>query len=117
MALTRSSLSADTKDALARDVPPAAHCRLALRAGLAYFAGADVAGRRVVRTRRASIARLVRSLGGEREGNVRRTVEPRLYRSTMFEIDFDAVFRFGATLRKPRHLEIFIQPHARAPTQ
>jgi DNA-binding protein WhiA len=43
-----------------------------------------------VRTRRASIARLVRSLGGEREGNVRRTIEPRLYRSTMFEIDFDA---------------------------
>ena len=90
MALTRSSLSADAKDALARDVPAAAHCRLALRDGLAYFAGAEVDGRWVVRTRRSSIARLVRSLGGEREGNVRRTIEPRLYRSTMFEIDSDA---------------------------
>jgi hypothetical protein len=90
LALTRSSLSADAKDALARDVPAAAHCRLALRDGLAYFAGAEVDGRRVVRTRRSSIARLVRSLGGEREGNVRRTIEPRLYRSTMFEIDSDA---------------------------
>jgi len=90
LALTRSSLSADAKDALARDVPVAAHCRLALRDGLAYFAGAVVDGRRVVRTRRASIARLVRSLGGEREGNVRRTVEPRLYRSTLFEIDSGA---------------------------
>jgi DNA-binding transcriptional regulator WhiA len=87
LALTRSSLSADAKDALARDVPAALHCRLALRDGLAYFAGADVDGRHVVRTRRSSIARLVRSLGGEREGNVRRTIEPRLYRSTMFEID------------------------------
>jgi hypothetical protein len=57
---------------------------------LAYFAGADVGGRRVVRTRRSSIARLVRSLGGTAEGNVRRTIEPRLYRSTMFEIDSDA---------------------------
>ncbi|HEV8020450.1 MAG TPA: hypothetical protein VGP41_04245, partial [Candidatus Lustribacter sp.] len=90
MALTRSSLSSDTKDALARDIPAAAHCRAALRDGLAYFAGNDLDGRRVVRTRRSSIARLVRSLGGEREGNVRRTVEPRLYRSTMFEIDSDA---------------------------
>jgi cell division protein WhiA len=90
LALSRSSLSADAKDALARDVPAAAHCRLALRDGLAYFAGADAGGRRVVRTRRASIARLVRSLGGEREGNVRRTIEPRLYRSTLFEIDSDA---------------------------
>ena len=90
MALTRSSLSIDTKDALARDVPAAAHCRAALRDGLAYFAGADAAGRHVVRTRRSSIARLVRSLGGADEGNVRRTIEPRLYRSTMFEIDSDA---------------------------
>jgi hypothetical protein len=90
LAVTRSSLSADAKDALARDVPAAAHCRLALRDGLAYFAGADVGERRVVRTRRSSIARLVRSLGGTAEGNVRRTIEPRLYRSTMFEIDSEA---------------------------
>jgi hypothetical protein len=89
LALTRSSLSADAKDALARDVPAAAHCRLALRDGIAYFAGTHADGRHVVRTRRSAIARLVRSLGGASEGNVRRTIEPRLYRSTVFEIDLD----------------------------
>jgi hypothetical protein len=87
----RSSLSADTKDALARDVPAPPHCRLALRDGLSYFAGALASdGKRVIRTRRASIARLVRSLGGERDGSVRRSIEPRLYRSTMYEVDSEA---------------------------
>jgi len=89
VALTRSSLSADAKDALARDVPAATHCRRALRDGLAYFAGAEHDGRRVVRTRRASVARLVRSLAGEGAGNVRRTTERRLYRSTLYEMDVD----------------------------
>jgi DNA-binding transcriptional regulator WhiA len=83
-------LSGDAKDALARDVPAAAHCRLALRDGLAYFAGVDANGKRVVRTRRASIARLMRTLGGERDGNVRRTIEPRLYKNTLYEIDSEA---------------------------
>ncbi len=83
MAVTRSSLSADAKDALARDVPAAAHCRIALREGLAYFAGASTGERRVVRTRRAAVARLARSLGGAGESAVRRTIEPRLYRSTV----------------------------------
>jgi hypothetical protein len=90
LAIIRSSLSADTKDALARDVPVPPHCRLALRDGLAYFGGAFAEGKRVVRTRRASIARLARSLGGERDGSVRRSVEPRLYRSTMYEVDSEA---------------------------
>jgi hypothetical protein len=89
LALTRSSFSGDTKDALARDVPAAAHCRAALRAGLAYFAGVDEGDGRVVRTRRASIARLMRTLGDERDGNVRRTPEARLYRSTVFDVDVD----------------------------
>ncbi len=87
MALARSSLSGDTKDALARDVPSADHCRSALRAGLAYFGGVNDAGKRVVRTRRASIARLMRSLGDERDGNVRRVAEARLYRSTVYDVD------------------------------
>lgn len=136
MALTRSSLSSDTKDALARDVPAAAHCRAALRDGLAYFAGARAGDRYVIRTRRASIARLVRSLAGEREAAVRRTVEPRLYRSTMFEIDSDtggelppwprarcdrrmelrAAFLAGGSLAAPQagyHLE-FVPPNDRA---
>ncbi len=87
MALTRSSLSGDTKDALARDVPASDHCRTALRDGLAYFAGIDDGGKRVVRTRRAAIARLMRSLGDERDGNVRRSPEARLYRSTVYDLD------------------------------
>ena len=87
--MTRSSLSGDTKDALARDVPAADHCRAALRAGLAYFAGIDEDGQRVVRTRRASIARLMRSLGDERDGSVRRATEARLYRSTVYDLDVD----------------------------
>ncbi len=90
MALTRSSLSADAKDALARDVPAAPHCRAALLAGLAYFAGTGEDGRRAVRTRRGAVARLLRSLGGGTENSVRRSVEPRLYRSTLYEIDVDA---------------------------
>ncbi len=86
----RSRLSADAKDALARDLPAAIHCRAALRAGLEYFGGLAAGERRVFRTRRASIARLARSLAGEREGgSVRRTPEPRLYRSTMYELDID----------------------------
>lgn len=88
--MIRSRLSADAKDALARDLPAAAHCRAALRAGLEYFGGLDAGGRRIFRTRRASIARLVRSLAGEREGGVRRTAEARLYRSTMYELDIEA---------------------------
>lgn len=86
----RSSLSADAKDALARDLPAAAHCRAALRGGLLAFGATTRDGRPVFRTRRASIARLVRSLSGEREGNVRRLPDARLYRSTVYEIDLEA---------------------------
>jgi hypothetical protein len=86
----RSRLSADAKDALARDLPAAIHCRAALRAGLEYFGGLDAGERRIFRTRRASIARLARSLAGERDGgSVRRSAEPRLYRSTMYELDIE----------------------------
>jgi DNA-binding transcriptional regulator WhiA len=134
--LTRSSLSGDTKDALARDVPAADHCRSALRAGLTYFAGVDDDGKRVVRTRRASIARLMRSLGDERDGNVRRAAEARLYRSTVYDVDVDgdralppwprsrcdrrmelrAAFLACGSLAAPQagyHLE-FVAPHAEA---
>jgi len=88
--MMRSSLSGDAKDALARDVPATPHCRGALRAGLEYFGGLEHGERRVFRTRRASIARLARTLTDERAGNVRRTPEARLFRSTMYELDLDA---------------------------
>lgn len=54
-----SSLSADTKDALARDVPDATHCRAALLVGLSVY-GVDRRGSFV--THRNAVARLFRSL-------------------------------------------------------
>jgi len=54
-----SSLSADTKDALARDMPEALHCREALLHALALY-GADRHGSFV--TQRNAVARLFRSL-------------------------------------------------------
>jgi hypothetical protein len=85
----RSTLSGDAKDALTRDIPFAPHCRAALRGGLEYFGGFEHDGRRVFRTRRASIARLARTLADERPGNVRRTPEARLFRSTVYELDLE----------------------------
>lgn len=60
-----SGLGADTKDALARDVPEAAHCKSALQAGLALY-GSD-AGAFV--THRNSIARLFWSLLDDRKAH------------------------------------------------
>jgi len=54
-----SSLSADTKDALARDIPDAPHCRAALLTGLSMY-GANTRGAFV--THRNTVARLFRSL-------------------------------------------------------
>lgn len=54
-----SSLSADTKDALARDVPAAPHCREALLRGLTLY-GSSAEGQFV--TQRNAVARLVRTL-------------------------------------------------------
>jgi hypothetical protein len=65
-----SQLSADTKDALARDMPDAAHCRAALFTGLTIYGatgGAFV-------THRNAVARLFRSLAkGERSTTARIT--------------------------------------------
>ncbi|GAC1423707.1 MAG: hypothetical protein NVSMB5_17560 [Candidatus Velthaea sp.] len=89
-AAARSNLSADAKDALTRDIPKDAHCRAALRAGLAYFGSIATPGGWAFRTRRSSVARLVRTLLDDRtSGSVRRTPEPRLYRTTTYEIDID----------------------------
>jgi hypothetical protein len=84
----RSRLSADVKDALARDVPSDAALRGALRAGLARYGGIDVGGERVFRTRRPAVARLARILFDEQHGGtpVRRGHDARLYRAATFEI-------------------------------
>jgi len=54
------SLSSDTKDALAREMPDAAHCRQALLQGLALYGRTRDA--RYFVTQRNAVARLVRSL-------------------------------------------------------
>jgi hypothetical protein len=51
----KSTLSADTKDALARDVPETTHCREALAAALALYGSRDGV---VLRASRGSVARL-----------------------------------------------------------
>lgn len=60
-----STLSADAKDALARDLPVAAHCRAALRAALVLY-GATPDGAKF-RTQRLAVARLLRTLLDEPE--------------------------------------------------
>jgi hypothetical protein len=85
----RSRLSADAKDAVARDVPVDPGARVALRNGLAYYGGVEVAGELVFRTRRSAVARLARTLFEDQRAAspVRRGHDQRLYRATTFEID------------------------------
>jgi len=84
----RSTLSADTKDALARDVPSDPSARTSLREGLAYYGGVVAAGELVFRTRRPAVARLARTLFEEPRAaaSVRRGHDARLYKATTFEI-------------------------------
>ena len=91
MAPVRVSLSADTKDALARDVPEAEHCRKALRASLALYGSTPRDGIDVFHTSRPAVARLFRSLLDDRRAHpIRKTTAPRLYRSAVYEIDVPA---------------------------
>ena len=86
----RSRLSADAKDALAREAPADRGVRAALRAGLALYGGQlDVRGEWVFRTRRPAVARLARTVFEEagRQAGVRRGHDARLFRATTFEID------------------------------
>jgi DNA-binding protein WhiA len=81
-----SSLSADAKDALARTPVTAAHCRAALRDGLARFGADPSTG--VFRTQRAAVARLAWSLLADRKSHaVRKVNETRLRRTPAYEVD------------------------------
>ncbi len=83
-----STLSADAKDALARDVPASEHCRRALERGLVAFGCAPGAQR--FRTQRPAVARLLWSLLGERKrGALRKTAAPRLRRLPVYEIEVE----------------------------
>jgi len=74
------SLSADTKDALAREIPEAPHCREALLAGLALFGRTDGA----FVTQRNAVARLFRTL--LRGGHIEKIPGVRLTRAPVYRI-------------------------------
>lgn len=96
--MTASSISGDTKDALARELPAAPHCRGALAAGLALY-GRDGAGDHFV-THRNSIARLFWSLLEERKSHpIQSLAATRLARLPTFAIALPE-----------RHLEIPPKP-------
>jgi hypothetical protein len=92
-------ISADTKDALARDIPTASHCREAMIAGLAYYGGA----RGEFVTHRNAVARLFWSLLQERKSHPIETRAPtRLQRLPTFAIELPARLRSapGKPVRK-----------------
>ncbi|GAC1442751.1 MAG: hypothetical protein NVS3B17_01750 [Vulcanimicrobiaceae bacterium] len=82
-----STLSGDAKDALAREVVTAAHCRAALRASLLRYGTARDA--RVFRTQRLTLARLAWSLLEDRSP-IRKVAGTRLVRVPTYEIDLGA---------------------------
>ncbi len=89
-------ISADTKDALAREPPPEDHCRQALLQGLAFYGNA----RDSFVTHRNAVARLFWSLLDERKSHPIETRAPtRLQRLPTFAIDLPD--RLRATPAKP----------------
>ncbi|HEY0798080.1 MAG TPA: DNA-binding protein WhiA [Candidatus Baltobacteraceae bacterium] len=81
-----SALSIDTKDALARDVPEASHCREALRHGLLLYGAEGRPG--IFATGRLAVARLAKTLfEGTSERSIRKVAQPRFSRAPSFEID------------------------------
>ncbi len=93
--------SGDTKDALARDLPEAAHCRQALRDGLALY-GAPPGGTAFV-THRNAIARLFWSLLDEdrKRHPIQSRASTRLARLPTFAIELPE--RMRAMPPKPAH--------------
>lgn len=82
------SFSADTKDALAREIPPDPHSRTILRRALARYSSAP--GRNVLQTSRLTIARLFRTLHEHGADRTIRTVgERRKGHAVRYESDVD----------------------------
>jgi hypothetical protein len=89
VASATSTLSADAKDALARERPGAEHCRAALHAALALYGRTP--GANAFRTQRPAVARLFWSLRSEREGlAIRKLPNARLRGAPAYEIALDA---------------------------
>ncbi len=97
--MSAASISADTKDALARELPDAPHCRAALAAGLAlYGRGPDES----FVTHRNSIARLFWSLLEERKSHpIQTRAATRLARLPTFAISLPE--RLRGIPPKPAH--------------
>ncbi len=95
-----TSISADTKDALTREIPQAAHCRAALLAGLScYGANGD---RTTFVTHRNSIARLFWSLLDDRKAYpIQTRAATRLAHLPTFAIDVPPALQ--TTPPKPVH--------------
>lgn len=83
------SLSADTKDALAREIPQAEHCRQALLRGLALYGRTRKADAFV--TQRNAVARLMRSL--LRAHHIEKIAGTRLRRVPAYRIALPATLR------------------------
>lgn len=95
-----SGLGSDTKDALARDVPEAAHCKHALFGGLALY-GVDPSGEAFI-THRNSVARLFWSLLDDRKAHpIETRAATRLARLPTFAITIPAQARVMPP--KPAH--------------
>ena len=96
------SLSADTKDALARDVPPAAHCRQALLRGLALY---GCSSRNGFMTQRNAVARLFRVLlqaeQSAADSHIEKVAGTRLLRTPSYRIALPAPLR--SVPSKPAH--------------
>ena len=86
------SFSADVKDALAREVPPADASRAILRDGLVRYGARDG----IFRTQRPAVARLLRVLAGDAPA-IKKIAGTRLYRTATYEIAVRA-----ANARMPR---------------
>jgi WhiA LAGLIDADG-like domain/WhiA C-terminal HTH domain len=100
-----STLSADAKDALARTPVEAAHCRAALRDGLLTYGA--TARRRIFRTQRPAIARLLWSLLDDRkEHPIRRVPGLRLHRLPSYEIDAGPVAAAPPKARCDRRMDL-----------
>jgi DNA-binding protein WhiA len=101
----KSTFSADTKDALAREIPAQAHCRAALREGLYYYGAAIRADR--FRTQRPSVARLAWSLLDQRgDRQIHRTAEKRLQKRATYEIEHVASRPPKPAARCDRRMEL-----------
>ena len=101
-----STLSADAKDALARESVVPQHCRSALRDGLVLY-GVD-RQTHAFRTQRPALARLAWSLLDDRKTRpIRKMPGTRLHRNAVYEIDVpDAAVPRKPSARCDRRMEL-----------